>query len=302
MTKEERKNVLTWLLLCIISFTLFVIGFSKNKEGYGTTGNIRKDLTPIAETFNNIRNIKNTSFPVNAKYKNKKIIVNYEHPSEKIKLEFIYKEDKGVKQLYTTYSKAKEKNIQIIVSNMVEAISILQGNNEGAIFKKYKYENFYTTKENHGFNLVEYNGQVTATIAIHVNLLKQIEDLFFEETNITYISYDDLKDLKEGLEKNKTFEYNKGDIKLYIIEQTDKYIIYCSDKNNNSVNLYNSIMSAVNILEPTIYNDISRINLNIMSDIIKTNYQITINPTKVENNFDITGNPLIQFTLKKQTN
>ena len=302
MTKEEIKNVLTWTLLCIISFTLFAIGLSKNKEGYGTTGRIRNELTPIVSKFNNIRNIKNSSFPINAEYKNKKIIINYEHPSEKIKYEFEYKEEGQIKQISTTYPKSKESNAKTVISNLVEAVSMTHKNNEGAVFKKYKYENFYQTQINHGFTLLEKNGEVTATIVINVNLLKQIEDVFFEETKISYISYDDIKNLKEDLLNKKEFNYKKGTISMYIVEKEKEYVIYCSDEKNNRNDLYNSILAAINILEPTIYNEISNININIMAEIIKKNYEIKINPEKIDNDFDIKGDPLIKLILKKQNN
>jgi hypothetical protein len=300
MTKEETKNILTWILLCIVSFTLFGLGLSKNKEGYGTTGRIRKELTPIVENFNKIRNIKNSSFPIEAKYKNKKIEIKYKNPSANTTYIFEYNKDNTINLLTTTYPKSNEEHAQVVISNLVEAISMTHQNHEGAIFEKYNYANFYQTESHNGFSLKENNGIVTATLAINVNLLKQIEDLFFEDTKISYISYDDLKELEEQLETNKTYSLTKGTIKLYVVEKEKTYIIYCSDEQNNSNDLYNSILAAVNILEPTIYDEISQTSLNITAAIIKKNYEIQINPIKIDNDYEITGNPLIKFIIKKQ--
>lgn len=299
MTKEEKKNMLKWLALCIISFILFAIGLNKNLNGYGKSGRIRKDLTPIVENFNSTQSIKNSSFPIEAKYKNKKIIVEYESSNVDTKFEFKYHENGNIKQIVTTYPKQIENDAKKVVENIVESISMLNGNYEGAVFTKYKYENFYTTEENHGFTLSENGNEVTAIISINVNLLKQIEDIFFEETKISYISYDDLKKLKETLETKKEFEFSKGNLTMYVVENDKEYIIYCTDKTNNKEDLYNSVLAAVNILDNNAYNDMTNINLNITTDIIRKNYEIKINPTKIENDYKITGNPLVRLTLKK---
>lgn len=301
MTKEESKNLIKLLLLCIISFTLFGIGISKNKEGYGTSGKIRQELIPIINNFNSIKNIKNASFSIKAKYKNKSIIVEYNHPTQKSTYEFKYEQNGSINKIYTIYDKTEEERAKTVISNMVEAVSMTHGNYEDSIFRKYNYNNFYTTQENHGFTLVEKNGKVTATIATNVNVLKQIENILFEETKIPYISYDDLKKLQEELESKTEFNYKKGTLETYIVEKEDKYIIYLTDENNNSNDLYNSALAIINILEPTIYYEMSQMEININYNIIKKNFEIKINPEKIENNFNISGETLIQININKQS-
>ena len=299
MTKEEIKNLIIWSLLCILCFVLFAVGLNKYNEGYGKAGRIKKELTPIIEKFNNLQSIKNSPFPIKAKYSNKKIIVEYESESIDTTFEFQSKEIDETIQIYTTYPKSIEDSAKKVVENMVDAVSIINGNYENEVFSKYKYENFYTTQSKHGFTLTDNLGEITATITTNVNLLDQIEDIFFEETKITYISYDDLKNMKPKLEDEKQFSFSKGNLKMYVVETDYKYIIYCTDKTVNEDDLYNSVLAAVNILDVDAYNDMSKINLNITTDIIRKNYEIKINPTKIENDYKITGNPLVRLTLKK---
>ncbi len=300
MTKEEIKNLIIWSLLCIICFALFALGLNKYNQGYGKSGRIKKELTPIVEKFNSLQSIKNSPFPIKAKYSNKKIIVEYESESIDTTFEFQSKEIGNTIQISTTYPKSIEESAKKVIENMVDAVSIINGNYENEVFSKYKYENFYTTESEHGFTLRDNLGEITATISTNVNLLDQIEDIFFEETKITYISYDDLKNMKYKLEDEKQFSFTKGNLSMYVVETDYKYIIYCTDKKANKDDLYNSILAAVNILDIDAYNDMSKINLNITTDFIRKNYEIKVNPEKIENDYEISGNPLIRLTLTKK--
>lgn len=307
MTKEEKRNGIIWGILCLLSFILFAVGLSMRYNGYGKSGEIRKKLIPIAEQFNKLEEIKFSSFTkIHAEYKNKKIVVSYENKYVDTEFIFKYIEDENIALLTIDYNDEISTDAEIVVKNMVDAISMINGNYEGEVFSKYKYENFYNTTVKEGFSLKKENRIITANLAIDTDLLNNIKDMFFEGTNISYISYDDLKDLKNKLETEKEFSLTKENINIYVVEKDEEYIIYCSDKsdieneNNDTKNIYESVMSAVNILDQNAFSDMIKTNFNITKEIKRKNYELRLNPTNIENNKEMPGNFVIQLTLTKQ--
>ena len=165
MTKEEQKKLLMWIALCLGSFILFGLGVMFYYKGYGTNGRIRKDLIPIVEIYNKLGNIKAMGSKINAEYKEQKIIINYVTDSLDLDYVFTYEEKSGLKILKTTFNETDDK-ASLIVNNMIDAISIKNGNREKEMFEKYKFANFYQTRiSEHGIEAQKINGIIEVQIS-----------------------------------------------------------------------------------------------------------------------------------------
>lgn len=299
MAKEEQKNLLMWISLCLISFLLCGLGIMFYYKGYGTNGRIRKNLLPIVETFNKLGNIKAMGSKINAEYKEKQIIVNYITDSLDLDYIFTFEEKSELKMLKITYKETDDK-AQMIVNNMIDTISILNGNREKELFEKYKFENFYQTRiSEHGIEAQKINGNIEVLIATEVNVIEKIREITFEDVKIPYIAYDDIKNINNELKENSKYVKIKGTTMLYVVETKNKYIIYCSDETNNEEYIKKTLLTTVSLISPNVYSEITASKINIIKNITKKSYSIQTNPTKIEDNQVMNGSFIVNVTINK---
>ena len=255
MAKEEQKNLLMWISLCLISFILCGLGIMFYYKGYGTNGRIRKNLLPIVEKFNKLGNIKAMGSKINAEYKEKQIIVNYITDSLDLDYIFTFEEKSELKMLKITYKETDDK-AQMIVNNMIDTISILNGNREKELFEKYKFENFYQTRiSEHGIEAQKINGNIEVLIATEVNVIEKIREITFEDVKIPYIAYDDIKNINNELNTHINLIYGipKG-------EKLDLVLQKATELGVKEITLFNSERSIVKFDESKINSKMERFN------------------------------------------
>ena len=54
MTKEDKLQLVKWIILCALSFLLCAYGFILRLNGYGKTGAIMKDLNKVIKEYNSL--------------------------------------------------------------------------------------------------------------------------------------------------------------------------------------------------------------------------------------------------------
>lgn len=300
MTKKDKLNLITRIFLCALSFILGAYGYTLYLNGYGETGRIRQELIKVIDIFNELETVKNNIADIQAKYSNKSIVVSYKTDSADIEYVYKYEKNNNHETIIIEYSTSDATRAEDVTKNILDAISVQQGNNPGDLFQKYKYSDFYKTSIEQGAYISNYNGKVITRITLNANLLQNLEDTFIgQEIIVTYISQEDLKNFKNELTNNKKYSKEKNSILIYVIETDTEYTIYSSDKNNNDNNLYESIMSAIYHLDENTYNEILKTKTVFNENFENEKYKIEINPQTIETDQQMTSDYIIKFTLKK---
>lgn len=145
MEKVEIKRLIFCIILFVLSTSCAVLGIIKYYDGYGKYGKIRKELIPIIDTFNNSKLVKNSKDSIWAEYYNDSIKISYIDKNINLKYNFKYSNMNDINYLDLTYSKNESIYVEKILTELIESISLLNSNNYGDVFNKYKYSDFYTT-------------------------------------------------------------------------------------------------------------------------------------------------------------
>ena len=298
MSKEDKKQLIFKITLCALSFLICAYGFILRLNGYGKTGEIQKDLTEIVKIYNSLSQVEDNVADIKAKYRNKSIIVNYSTSRVDIDYEFKYEKIDNFKTIKLEYKEGDSARAEDVTRAMIEAVSMTAGNEEGKVFSQYTYQNFYKTQLKDGIKIESNDGIVTIQIVLQTNLLDNIKDMFFEESLTTHISIEDLSDLGRDLRNNQKFLITKGNIMLYVALENDTYEVYTSDKEENVKNMYESIMSVVNILNKNLYNELLNKNIDITNEITTDTYSIDIKPEQITFNQIMNDGYVIKFCFK----
>lgn len=300
MEKVEIKRLIISILLFILSTACAVIGIMKYYEGYGKYGKIRKELMPLIDTFNSTDEVKKNKDSIWAEYNNDSIRIHYVDKTTNLKYDFKYIGQSDIKYLKLVYNKNESTYVEKLAKELIESISILNGNNYGDVFKEYQYSDFYTTTLSDGIKVTRNGLDVTLEIVVNINLIDSLKDKFINANNsVNYISSSDLRNLMADIEKNSIFELSKENISLYVSFENNNYNIYVSEKSNNSDRIYESIMSVIYILDNGLYEN--AYNNKEKFDKDTDNYYYTV-VTKAEPIGNLKGNNITKITIKNKSN
>lgn len=296
MDKGTIKRLIIWATLLIIFVTLSILGIVKYYQGYGKYGSIRKELLPIVDIFNSLNIVNNSDWDLTAKISNDQIIVNYIDDTSDIKYYFKYSNDKLLNLKYNAFY---TKSATIVVEAMIDSISIYNGNNEGDVFKKYKLTDFYNSNINYGVKLTNDGKYVVVDLDISKNIILNLNDVVLTPMEVTYITINDIPNIKKDLVTNTSFKYTKNDISIFVTSDSKEYTIYANNNGTDKKVLYESIMTTISLLNTNVYDEIISNGINFDSNIEKLKFNITLNPTIDENTIEIDKNNLVKVTIKK---
>ena len=302
MTKEDKLQLVKWIILCALSFLLCAYGFILRLNGYGKTGAIMKDLNKVIKEYNSLSLIENNIADIKATYKNKSIIVSYITERVDIEYEFKYEKVEDLKTIKMTYKEGDSARAEDVVKAMIEAVSITAGNEEGKVFSQYKYKNFYQTELKDGILIKANGGFITVQIVLNTNMLDNIKDKFFDEALTTHISMEDLTELTKDLANNEKFLLLKGNVMIYVVETEKEYQIFSSDKEENKKNIYESIMSVLSIIDVDVYNDVIDAKIDLTEESIRQTYKSEINPETITYNQQMNDDFVVKVTVNKKPN
>ena len=250
MEKGNKIRFIFWGFIWLIVIVLTSYGMYSYFNGYGISGKLRKKLTPIVETFNNLNKLKDYSkagIEVKASILKNGIKISYTTTTST--LNFIYKyeyvEDEEV--LYTKYNMADETAGLIVAEALFDSIAVKNNHREKELFEKYEFGELYKSK-------IKYGGYIendSNDSLVYVNINKTLLDTMTEDVvKDLYINETDLMNLKNELAKEDTYtyKYEKGNTKLYIEITNDKYILYLRNGEYDNY-LYKSIVSTIDSLD-----------------------------------------------------
>lgn len=299
MEKKDKSNFIIYLVLCLISFLIAGYGYILNISGFGSSGKIKKELSNIITVFNDISYIKNNAANIEATYKNKGINVKYETDRVDINYQFTYENILETKILTIKYTPNDASKVEEIIKGMLDASSIINGNQENALFENYKYTDFFSANlQEHGVEIRLNNGTITTRFVINENILKKLQDAHFgEDLSVPHITYEELTNLNSDLEIKKTFLLEKETMMIYAVNKEPETIIYVSDSENNETNTYETTMSAIKRINENIYKEILTNKIKFTANYEGNNYKIEINPTKIENNHTMNSDKVIKITI-----
>ena len=181
----------------------------------------------------------------------------------------------------------------------MDSISILNNNKEGELFNTIVFDDLYKVNSLQGASLSIRGNTVNLIINIDTNLLQNIKDLNLTDVEIKFITSNDIDNLNNVLNDHKNFNYIKKDIILEIINTNDKYVIYCSNNEENYDDIFESILSSISILSPIVYDDIIKNNYNINLGFETNTYKLELNPNIDKSNLIANGKYLMKLTLNK---
>lgn len=299
MEKKDKTNFIIYLVLCLISFFIAGYGYILNISGLGSSGKVKKELSNIITVFNDISYIKNNAADIQATYKNKGISVKYETDRVDIDYQFTYEDVLGRKILTIKYTPSDANKVEEIIKGMIDASSIVNGNQESKIYENYKYTDFFSANlQEHGVEIRLNNGTITTRFVINENIFKKLQDAHFgEDLSVPHITYEELTNLNSDLEIKKTFLLEKETMMIYAVNKEPETIIYVSDSENNETNTYETTMSAIKRINENIYKEILKNKIKFTENYKGTNYTIEVNPTTIENNHTMNSDKVIKITV-----
>ena len=281
MKKGNKTRLIFWGIIWIVVLGLAVFGYYSYLNGHGIKGEVRYNLKPIVEKFNNLKGLeayKKAGIDISAEIKETQIVINYKTSGATASFTFDYQNIASEKVLYMKYSTADEATANLIIKSMIESVSIVNGHTEGEVFNKYKLEDFFNTTIIEGVQIKS----VTNGNEIYIDINKSIIDGIKNNENntentIVSINEEDLNTLKNDLTTQKEALIQKDTVTLYVTENTKEYTIYIVDTNQNNNN-YISVSNVIKIL--TNEETLIKFNTNIKdlnSNQQFENIKITIN-------------------------
>ena len=281
MKKGNKTRLLFWGIIRIVVLGLAGFGYYSYLNGHGIKGEVRHNLKPIVEKFNNLKGLegyKKAGIDISAEIKETQIVVNYKTSGATASFTFDYQNIASEKVLYMKYSTADEATANLIIKSMIESVSIVNGHTEGEVFNTYKLEDFFNTTILEGVQIKS----VTNGNEIYIDINKSIIDGIKNNENntentIVSINEEDLNTLKNDLTTQKEALIQKDTVTLYVTENTKEYTIYIVDTNQNNNN-YISVSNVIKIL--TNEETLIKFNTNIKdlnSNQQFENIKITIN-------------------------
>ena len=281
MKKGNKTRLLFWGIIWIVVLGLAGFGYYSYLNGHGIKGEVRHNLKPIVEKFNNLKGLegyKKAGIDISAEIKETQIVVNYKTSGATASFTFDYQNIASEKVLYMKYSTADEATANLIIKSMIESVSIVNGHTEGEVFNTYKLEDFFNTTILEGVQIKS----VTNGNEIYIDINKSIIDGIKNNENntentIVSINEEDLNTLKNDLTTQKEALIQKDTVTLYVTENTKEYTIYIVDTNQNNNN-YILVSNVIKIL--TNEETLIKFNTNIKdlnSNQQFENIKITIN-------------------------
>ncbi len=247
MKKGNKTRLLFWGIVWIIVLALAGGGYYSYLSGHGVKGEVRHNLKPIVEKFNNLKGLesyKSAGINITAEIKGTQIIVTYKTTGATATFTFDYQTIATEKVLYMKYSSADEATANLIIKSMIESVSMVNGHNEGEVFNTYKLEDFYNTSILDGVQIKS----VTNSNEVYIGINKSVIDGMKNKnnnTNLTEITAEDLATLKADLGATNEFYKEKDSTTLYILNTQTSYNIYISDTNAKSNKIYKSITNVI---------------------------------------------------------
>lgn len=281
MKKGNKTRLIFWGIIWIVVLGLAGFGYYSYLNGHGIKGEVRHNLKPIVEKFNNLKGLeayKKAGIDISAEIKETQIVVNYKTSGATASFTFDYQNIASEKVLYMKYSTADEATANLIIKSVIESVSIVNGHTEGEVFNTYKLEDFFNTTILEGVQIKS----VTNGNEIYIDINKSIIDGIKNNENntentIVSINEEDLNTLKNDLTTQKESLIQKDTVTLYVTENTKEYTIYIVDTNQNNNN-YISVSNVIKIL--TNEETLIKFNTNIKdlnSNQQFENIKITIN-------------------------
>lgn len=281
MKKGNKTRLIFWGIIWIVVLGLAGFGYYSYLNGHGIKGEVRHNLKPIVEKFNNLKGLeayKKAGIDISAEIKETQIVVNYKTSGATASFTFDYQNIASEKVLYMKYSTADEATANLIIKSMIESVSIVNGHTEGEVFNTYKLEDFFNTTILEGVQIKS----VTNGNEIYIDINKSVIDGIKNNENntentIVSINEEDLNTLKNDLTTQKEALIQKDTVTLYVTENDKEYTIYIVDTNQNNNN-YISVSNVIKIL--TNEETLIKFNTNIKdlnSNQQFENIKITIN-------------------------
>lgn len=266
MDKANKNRFIFWGSISLILFICFIIGMISYYNGYGKYGKIRKELNPIVNTFNNLDSVKSLSesgISIKAKFSKDKINVVYKLENILLEYNFDYITNGNIRVLSTSYDNSKNDNINsLIMKFMIDSISIINGHNEGDVFKKFTLDDFKDTTINEGISIKK-NGNETAFL---INIDKYIVDNY-KKPELIITDYIEKDKLNEILSENKsTIKYSDENVTFKINKNLNLILISSTDESESR--MYRLICNIIEIL----YNDKYESFINEYKEISKDDY------------------------------
>ena len=252
MSEINKKRLVIWGVIFVILLLIGGGGYALNYAGYGSEGKIRAEVTKYIEKFNNLEQVRtmNKSADKSAKagLSSDGIAVEYKNGKIKVKVNFKFVEENGIKYLQTTYN-SSDTSYEEVVKLMIDAVGVENGNMEGKIFQSFDYNDFYSTQLAQGIKLKKVNNTIDAKINLNANILGIATADGGGEETISYILVDDsTKDISNYITYTVPTKFTKSGNKYELSTDTNtctaSFRVLSSDTAANSSALVDTISKA----------------------------------------------------------
>ncbi len=305
MKKEYVRRLIFWGIVWLIVLGCAIGGVYLYYNGYGESGKIRQKLIPIVNEFNSLDDIadlrQKNNIIVQAEIVSNKIVINWITSSSQSEFDFTYSKEDDMEVLINDYNTSDSMSGEIIARGMMDAIyHVNEG--EGSIFTKYELNDFNKTTLRQGANIISSGSDIQVRLNINENIINNIENIDINETQVTYITTNELNNLLTSLNETNRFDINKETIRLLVLSKEDKYEIYAENTSTEVNNdLYNSVINVIELLNNDTYNLITTNNDELNKDVKNDDYEVIINAKVEEENEFNENSSLLEVIINKPT-
>ncbi len=245
--KENKKRIIFWGIICLISFSFGITGIISYNKGYGTKGKAKLILSPIAESFNKTDAVIKYR-DLNAKVSGTKIIITYDGENGTEKYEYELKDEQNYQYLYGTYS---TDTGQFVAKEMVDAVFRKDGIRQ-SIYDYYDFNEFKRSEVTDGVKLTDDSISINVSNNILVGLKNKITELnsrkAFKEEDLEYIVTELIANKKAAKELNG--------IKLYVTDDGMSYTAYITFNDDVKEGSLISLGNLIKVLKAETYNSL----------------------------------------------
>ncbi len=276
--RNNKKRLIVYGIIALITITFSISGAILFNKGHGTVGSVRVKLIPITLAFNDLDAVIRNGF-VEAECTGTQIVVTYKNEDANIDEKFIYefKTQDNIDYITNTYSDANSEMGDFIATNMIEAIYKVNLGT-GKVSDTYRLSSFGATSLKDGAVYTNKEEIVTVELNIKTDILKNALALNIETIQDSdYIHVEELAELTDSLQKNRTFRMEKRDTTVYVKEDDIYYEVFFSFKDKEI--MLRSAASVVKILKPDLYTKLYDGNNKLDFNIASTEYRVIENVT-----------------------
>lgn len=182
MNKSNVLRCVFWGIVFTICSALAFGGLIAYHNGYGVLGKIRHNVMPIVDAFNNLDSLKEFNqigVTIKANIGEQGLLIKYSSDANgyNYSFEYDYENIAGIPVLRSSFTSENENYAKVVLRYLIEAVSVVNGYNEGDVFEHFSLDDFYNTSVDNGISLNKSNNNINVVINLNKSILDSLNEI-----------------------------------------------------------------------------------------------------------------------------